>query len=143
MAIPSGANTAVWLTDSGGTQRNLSTFCDSTDVSWDRDALETTTYSSSAAPARTRIPGLQDGSFSLGGKWDNGGTGTPDQWLSGLIGGTVTTTFVLALNGSASGRPYDTGAAICTSYAKSAPFDDVVTWSADFQVTAGITRGTF
>lgn len=140
MPFVHGRNAAFYLADSGATQRNLTAFLDNVDVSWDQDASETTTLGSSG---RSYVQGLYTGTISLAGKWDNAGTGTPDQWLSGLFGGTVTSAWVYAPNGSASGRPYETGSAVITNYTVTAPVDDVVTFSASLQATGTITRATF
>lgn len=141
MAFVHGRNAAFYLTDTVATQRNLTSFIDSVDFSMDEDASESTTLGNSA---RTYVPGLYTGTIDLSGKWDNGGTATPDQYLQGLVAaGTITPTFVYAANGSAATRPYQTGNCIVTNYSASSPFDDVVTWSATLQITGAITRGTF
>ena len=141
MSFVHGRNAAFYLTDTVATQRNLTTYIDSVDFSMDEDASETTTLGNSA---RTYVPGLYTGTISLAGKWDNGATATPDQYLQALItAGTITPSFVYAANGSAATRPYQSGSAIVTSYQASSPYDDVVTWSAELQITGAITRGTF
>jgi hypothetical protein len=139
LPITHGKDAAVYLTDTGATQRNLTAFCDNVEVSWEVDIAESTTFGSNH---RTKIKGLEDTTFTLSGKFDNAGTGTPDQWLAALVQGTVASTFFIFPNGSAASRPYDTGSAWLTSYTKSIPVDDIVTWSADFEVTGRPTRGT-
>jgi len=141
VAIPHGRNAAFYLTDSVATQRNLTSFVDGVDFSMDEDASETTVLGLSA---RTYTPGLYTGTISLSGKWDNAATATPDEWLNTLItAGTITPTWVYAPNGSAATRPYRTGSGVVTNYSASSPYDDVVTWSAEIQITGAITRGTF
>lgn len=140
MAAVHGRNAAFYLADSGGTQRNLSSFLDSCDVSWDADASETTTL---GASAKTYIEGLYTGSISMSGKWDNAGTATPDQWLTGIItAGTLTPAFVYFPAGSAATRPYFSGSCVVTQYKTASPVDNVVTFTASAQVTGAITRGT-
>jgi hypothetical protein len=134
-----GKDAAVFLTDTVPTQRNLSAFCDNIDVSWEVDIAESTTF---GANHRTKVKGLEDTTFSISGKYDNAGTATPDQWLTGLAQGTVTTSFVIFPNGSAASRPFYSGTAWLTNYTTSIPVDDVVTFSADFEVTGRPTRGT-
>ena len=141
MPFVHGRSAAFYLTDAVATQRNLTAFVDSVDFSMDEDASETTTLGNSA---RTYVPGLYTGTIEISGKWDNGGTATPDQWIPALItAGTISPTFNYAANGSAAGRPFQSGACIVTNYAASSPYDDVVTWSASMQITGAITRGTF
>ena len=141
MAKVHGSNSQVFLDDSAGTPRELTSFVTSIDTSWSRDVAQT---SAMGQDAHSYIGGLQDGTFSLNGRFDSAGTATPDQWLTGLMqaNGTVTATFTILAGGSAAGLPFDTGECFITDYSKSDPYDDVVTWSADFQVTGGVTRGT-
>jgi len=141
MAFVHGRNAAFYLTDSVATQRNLTAYIDSVDFSMDEDASESTVL---GLGARTYVPGLYTGTISLSGKWDNGSTATPDQYLDQLItAGTITPTWVYAPNGSAATRPYRTGACVVTNYSASSPYDDVVTWSATLQISGAVTRGTF
>lgn len=140
MAFSHGRNAAFYLTDTVATQRNLSSFIDSVEVSWDEDASETTVLGNSA---KTFIPGLAAGSISLSGKWDSGATATPDQYIPALISaGTINPSFVYAPAGSASTRPYQSGSAVVTGYSVSSPVDDVVTWKASLTTSGAITRGT-
>lgn len=141
MAFVHGRNGAFYLTDTVATQRNFTAYLDSVDFSMDEDASETTVIGLSA---RTYVPGLYSGSISLSGKYDNGATATPDQYLDQLIvAGTVNPTWVHAPNGSAATRPYRTGSCVVTNYSVSEPYDDVITWTASLQVSGTITRGTF
>jgi hypothetical protein len=140
MAFTHGRNAAFYLTDTVATQRNLSAFIDSIEVSWDEDASETTTL---GASAKTFIPGLASGSISLAGKWDSGATATPDQYLTGLLAaGTIVPSFVYCPAGSASTRPYESGSAVLTGYSVASPVGDVVTWKASLTTSGAITRGT-
>lgn len=141
MAKVHGKDSQVFLDDSGGTPRDLTSFVTSIDTSWTRDVSQTTTMGNDA---HSYVGGLQDGTFTLSGRFDNGGTATPDQWMVGLLqaAGSVTATFTILAGGSAAGLPYDRGECYITDYSRSDPYDDVVTWSADFQVTGGVTRGT-
>jgi len=140
MAFTHGRNAAFYLTDTVATQRNLSAFIDNVEVSWDADASETTTLGNAA---KTFLPGLDSGSITLSGKWDSGSTATPDQYLTGLLSaGTIVPSWTYFPAGSASGRPYMSGAGVLTNYSASAPVDDIVTWKASVTTSGAITRGT-
>lgn len=140
MAFASGRNAAFYLADSAGTQRNLTPFLDGVDWSHDQDMNETSVF---GTVARTYVSGQSSATISLSGKWDTAGTASPDNWLNGLYGGTVTAAFVYAPAGSAATFPYRSGAAWVTNYSVSSPYDNVVTFSATLQVTSTVTRGTF
>ena len=141
MAKVHGKDSQVFLDDAAGTPRELTSFVTSIDTSWSRAVSQATAM---GQDAHEYLGGIQDGTFSLNGRFDAGGTATPDQWLIGLLqaAGTVTATFTILAGGSAAGLPFDRGECFITDYSKSDPYDDVVTWSADFQVTGAVTRGT-
>lgn len=139
MAQGHGKDSDVRIADSGGTSRNLTSFTNQIDTSWDAAANESTTMGNSAV---RRVRGLADNSFTLGGVFDNNGTASPDAWLKGLQEYGSAVAFVIFPNGSASGRPYDSGSALLTSYSKSMPVDNVVTWQASFACDGSVARGT-
>jgi hypothetical protein len=137
-----GKNAQVFITDVGGTAREITSFCDGFDDSFERETYDATTYGSGG---RERQGGFVDWTGTITGKWDNGGTATPDQWFPALIiaDGTVTSQLTDLPNGSASGRPYHRGNVFFSNYAVSQPFDGMVTWSVDFELADGtVTRGT-
>lgn len=135
-----GRDAAVYLADNGATVRNLSSFCDSVDVTWEVDLADATTFGS--GQSREYIPGFKDHTISLSGKWDSLATATPDQWLTGLAGHATAVQFTLFPAGSAAGAVYHRGSAFLTNYAYSVPFDEIVSWTAELQVSGAITRAT-
>jgi hypothetical protein len=143
MAVTRGKDAQVWITDSGGTSREITSFVDNTDLDWARETYDATTY---GAGGRQRVGGFVDWTGTLTGKWDNAGTATPDQWFTDLViaAGTVSSQLTVAPNGSATGRPYHRGRVFFSNYAPSMPYDGLVTWSVDFELADGtVTRGTF
>ena len=121
-----GKSTDFALDDTGGTSRNLSNTL--TDVGFPQtiDTAETTAF---GASAKSYIVGLKDSTFSVSGLWD----ATVDGYLAGTE--PASRSFIYGPAGS--------GEAIMTNYSTSNPVGDVVTYSADLQVTGAVTRGTY
>lgn len=113
---------------------DISSSLSSEDLSRQADTHESTTF---GADSKTYIPGLKDGTFSLEVMW----SATIDAHLDGILGKQVN--FEIGPAGSGTGMPKYTGAAICTDYSGSNPVGDVVTASAEFQITGDVTRGTY
>jgi len=136
MAFVHGKSADFRLDDSGGTLRDISAFLE--DVSFPRsiETAETTTFGSSA---KSYITGLTDATISISGKFD----ATADGYLAGVVGQAATLSFQYGPAGTTSGNIKYTGECIMTSYEVSATVGDVVTASAELQVTGSITRGTY
>tara|TARA_R110000787_G_scaffold100231_3_gene205120 strand:- start:1195 stop:1602 length:408 start_codon:yes stop_codon:yes gene_type:complete len=129
-----GKSTDFALDDTGGTSRNLSNTL--TDVGFPQtiDTAETTAF---GASAKSYIVGLKDSTFSVSGLWD----ATVDGYLAGTE--PASRSFIYGPAGSTSGYVKYSGEAIMTNYSTSNPVGDVVTYSADLQVTGAVTRGTY
>ena len=84
-----------------------------------------------------QIPGLENGSFSVGGPWD--------ATLDAVFGPrrTVTSTFNYGPAGNSNGLVKYSGECWITSYVVSSPVGGKVTWKADCKVDGVVTRGTF
>lgn len=110
------------------------------DITFDHtaDLHETTTYGKSY---KTRIGGLKDGSFSIGGIFD-AAAGGPEAVIRPLVGGAATA-FEYGPEGSTTAKTKYTGTVIVESYQQSVPVGDVVRWTATLQNTDTITVGTF
>ena len=129
-----GKSTDFAIDDTGGSSRNISDTL--TDVSFPQtiDTAETTAFGSSN---KSYIVGLKDTTISVSGIWD----ATVDGYLSGTE--PASRSFIFGPAGSTGGNVKYTGEAIMTNYSQSNPVGDVVTFSADFQVTGAVTRGTY
>lgn len=138
MAFVHGKSAVFKLDDSGGTLRDLSSYLDDLSFPRDIETAETTTFGV-AGSAKTYITGLSDATISISGKFD----ATADGYLAGVIGQSATLSFEYGPAGSTGGNVKYTGECIMTSYEVSASVGDVVTASADFQVTGQITRTTW
>ena len=131
-----GKSTVFKVDNSGGTLTDISNTL--TDVSFPQtiETAETTSFGSSA---KTYIVGLTDSTISLSGNFD----ATVDAHLAGILGQSATVSFEYGPEGSTSTYVKYSGEAILTSYEKSGAVGDVVTYSAEFQVTGAVTRGTW
>lgn len=141
MAFLHGKSASFKVDNSAGSLTDLSAYCDEVSISRSFETGETTTFGQSA---KTYIMGLSDATISISGKFDAAGASTVDGVLSGIIGTDATRSFEYKANSSTTSatNPAYTGECFCTSYEVSAPVGDVVTFSAEFQVTGAVTRAT-
>ena len=90
--------------------------------------------------AETYVGGLKSGKFTAGGWYDNTvSTGTRPA-LHGQEG--VTQAIVRKIEGTGTGKPSDAFSAVLEKYVESSPHDDIVTWSAEWQITGPVTTTT-
>jgi hypothetical protein len=131
-----GKSTVFKVDNSGGTLTDISDTL--TDVSFPQsvDTAETSTFGSSA---KSYVVGLTDSTLSVSGNFD----ATDDAHLAGVLGQAASLSFEYGPEGSTAGYVKYTGEAYLTSYEKSGAIGDVVSYSAEFQVTGAITRGTY
>jgi hypothetical protein len=131
-----GKSTVFKVDNSGGTLTDISNTL--TDVGFPQtvDTAETSTFGSSA---KSYVVGLTDSSLSIAGNFD----ATVDAHLAGVLGQAASLSFEYGPEGSTAGYVKYTGEAYLTSYEKSGAIGDVVSYSAEFQVTGAITRGTY
>jgi hypothetical protein len=131
-----GKSTVFKVDNAAGSLTDISNTL--TDVSFPQtvETAETSTFGSSA---KTYIVGLSDSTVSVSGNFD----ATVDAHLAGVLGQAATLSFEYGPEGSTSPNVKYTGEAILTSYEKSGAVGDVVTYSAEFQVTGVVTRGTY
>lgn len=114
--------------------QDISAYCDNVDFPETIETAETTAF---GATSKSYIVGLRDATISLSGKWD--------ATLDAVMIGTEPTsrTWIFGPAGSTGGNVKYTGECILTNYSISTSVGDVVTWSADLQVTGNVTRTTF
>jgi hypothetical protein len=131
-----GKSTVFKVDNAAGSLTNISDTL--TDVSFPQtvDTAETSTFGSSA---KSYVVGLTDSSLSVSGNFD----ATVDAHLAGVLGQAASLSFEYGPEGSTAGMVKYTGEAYLTSYEKSGAIGDVVSYSAEFQVTGAITRGTY
>lgn len=139
MAFVHGKSAVFKIDNSGGTLTDISAYCDNIDFPQSVETAETTTF---GAASKTYIVGLKDSTISVSGKWD-GAASAVDVTLAGTLGQSASLTFEYGPAGATAGNVKYTGECYLTGYSVSAPVGDVVTFSADFQVTGNVTRTTF
>lgn len=137
MATTHGKGAAFKLDNYSGALVELSTYCDTMDVSQTVDNAEDTTFSTATQPAKGYLPGLKDVSISIGGPWDP----TLDRQMDMVLGRVGT--YEAGPAGSGSGAVKYTGEGILTEYSGAIPVGDKVTWTATIQGTGTASRTTF
>jgi hypothetical protein len=124
------------IDDSGGTLRNISDALNSISFPREAEVLETTSFGSSD---RTYIVGFKNGTISIEGSFD----AIYDGYLAGVLGQDATLSFEYGPEGSTVTYTKYTGECIMTSYESTAGIGDVVSVSAEFQITGAVTRGAY
>lgn len=131
-----GKNASFKVDNSGGTLTDISNTLNSVTFPREIETLETTSFGSST---RSYVVGFSDATISVEGSFD----ATVDAHLAGILGQEASVSFEYGPEGTTAGYVKYTGEALMTSYETSAGVGDIVTYSAEFQVTGAITRGTF
>ena len=138
-----GKNANFQLDNSAGSIQDLSTYIDEVTMPRSVETGETTTFGVTGG-SKTYVVGLNDSTISLKGKWD----ATLDAHMAAVIsaqdsGSLASATFKYGPESSTASRIQYTGECFITSYEVGSPVGDVVTWSAELQVTGAITRTTY
>lgn len=131
-----GKNASFKVDNSGGTLTNISDTLNSVTFPREIETLETTSFGSST---RSYVVGFSDATISIEGSFD----ATVDAHLAGILGQEASVSFEYGPEGTTNGLVKYTGEAFMTSYETSAGIGDIVSYSAEFQVTGAITRGAF
>jgi len=131
-----GKNTAFKIDNSAGVLADISAYLN--DVGFPRPVktVDTTTF---GASADTFIPGLPGATISISGLWD----AALDLILSAVLGQAAPLSFEYGPAGSTVANIKYTGECIMTSYDVKGPIGGAVTFSAAYQVTGLVTRGTY
>lgn len=129
-----GKDGQVFITDSGGVERELTSYATSVGLPTEVETAEVTTL---ADDDKVYVTGLRDRTISIEGKWD----ATVDGYIAGLLGGTARA-WKFFPAGSAASRPYYSGSAILTSYEVTSEVGDAIGFSAEWQSSGAVTRGT-
>lgn len=96
---------------------------------------EVTAYGDSA---KEYAPGLNDATFSMEGTYDGTAVSGPRAKLNSIYAGNAAVTISRRPEGTGSGKPEDEFQAILTSYVETAPVNDMISWSAEFQITGAV-----
>lgn len=146
MAFIHGKKTYFAIDNNAGTLTNISTYLNNVDFPRDADVPETTTFDPTGATCdRTYIAGLRNATISVSGFFDPASSAV-DEILEDILTGTnyeTSKTFSYGPEDNTMGNVEYTGECFMTSYSTSSPVDGVTSFTADFQVTGAITRGTY
>lgn len=81
--------------------------------------------------------GLRNNKFTCSGVYDNTVSTGPRNVLNAAVGTILA--IVRKVEGTGTGLPQDAFSAVLEKYVESNPHDDMVTWSADFQISGPVT----
>jgi hypothetical protein len=135
MAFVHGKDSVFKIDNSGGTLTDISSYVNSVDFPETVDVAETSTLGDSS---KSYIVGMKDSTISIAGLWDS----TLDGVLGAVVGQSATLSFEYSPAGTTVGNIKYTGECILTGYSQNSPVGDVVSFTADFQVSGDVTRGT-
>ncbi|MFI6763852.1 hypothetical protein ACIBF5_32490 [Micromonospora sp. NPDC050417] len=128
MARTHGKDTVITL---GGD--DLSEFCNTSELTRSADTHDITGYGKTAHVFQG---GLRNGTASMGGIYDNSETAGPRAVIEPLVGTTVE--LIRQIEGAGAGKPQDKVDAVVTQYVETSPVADMVTWTADLQLSDDI-----
>jgi hypothetical protein len=109
--------------------KDISPYCKTSSYEMGADFHDTTGY---GATNKRKSGGLKDGKFTCSGTYDNTVSVGPRNALHGQEGNTLA--IVRNVEGTGTGKPNDAFSAVLTKYVETNPVDDMVTWSADFEI---------
>ena len=132
MAFVHGRDTSITVAT-----KDISPYCKTSSLELSADVHETTGY---GKQAKTKSGGLLDGKFTMGGTYDNTASTGPRNALKPLVGTTVAV--VRKPEGTGTGKPQDAFSGVLSKYVETNPVDDMVTWSAEIEVSDVITTTT-
>lgn len=104
------------------------------------EEMGTVDASAGADAARSYVTTLKDGTATLEVLGDD--TAGGPTWWAAVAPGT-TGSLVYGEEGSTSGQPRHTASAIVTSRKKDAPYDDLVTYTVEFQLNGAVTDDSY
>lgn len=114
--------------------KDISPFTKTSSYDMSADVHDTSGY---GVTNKTKAGGLLDGKFTCGGTYDNTVIVGPRIVLHGLIGTAVPV--IRNVEGTGTGKPNDAFTAVLSKYVETNPVDDMVTWSAEFEITGPVT----
>lgn len=115
---------------------DISAFCNSVTFPNETDMHENTTF---GQDRKTYHPGLGDGKITIGGPYDTDAAG-PADILETLQENGTEATFIYRIRGTGSGLPQKSVSVLVATYNESSPVGDIVTWTAELQMTGDLDR---
>lgn len=133
MAFSHGRTAQLFIDDDAGTEREFTAYLTDVGLDLSADLAETTALSNTA---KAFIAGIKDRKFKISGHYDP----TAENYLNGVY--NVATQFKFFPAGSATGRTYYDGTALCNDLSISSDISKANAIEAGFQVTSNPTFGT-
>ena len=130
MATAHGKNTNITIAT-----KNISPYTKNSSMERNAETHDVTGYQPSG-DAMLYAGGLKSSKFSCSGVYDNTVSVGPRLVLNGQEG--VTMAIVRLVEGTGTGKPSDAFSGILEKYVETNPYNDMVTWSADFQISGPI-----
>lgn len=109
---------------------DISKYSNASEIARSADSHDTTGY---GKKSHVYFGGLKNGTFSVSGHYDTDETTGPRAVLEPLLGTVVEV--VRQPEGMGAGLPQDVFDALMTSYSESNPVADMITWSAEFNIS--------
>lgn len=131
-----GKTASFKVDNAAGVLTNISDTLNSVSFPREAETLETTSFGSSD---RTYVVGFKNQTISVEGTFD----ATVDAHLAAILGQEASVSFEYGPEGTTATFVKYTGECLMTSYETSAGVGDVVSFSAEFQITGAVTRGAF
>jgi hypothetical protein len=131
MATAHGKLTKIQIT-----AKDISPFTKNSQLERAASTHDTTGYAPTG-DAKTFAGGTKESKFTCSGVYDNTVSVGPRLVLAGNEGTSMA--IIRNVEGIGTGKPNEAFNAILEKYVETNPHDDMITWSADFQVTGPIT----
>jgi hypothetical protein len=135
-----GRNAFLQVDDSGGTLRNLSNQL--REIAFPR-SVDTAETSAFGTFDKTFVVGMREGRLTTSGMFSAAVATEVDPVLAGVLGQEAPLEFEYGPEGNTAGYVKYTGNCYLVSYEISSPYNDMVSISAEFQITGAVTRTTF
>jgi len=117
--------------------KDISPYCKTSSYEGSADVHDVT---GRGKDAKVKAGGLLDGKFTFGGVYDNTASTGPRNALKPLLGTTVAV--VYKVEGTGTGKPQDDFDGVLTKYVETSPHDDMVSWSAEIEISDVVTTTT-
>jgi hypothetical protein len=114
--------------------KDLSPVTKTSSFEYSADVHDVTGY---GATGHAKQGGLTDGKFTASGTYDSTAVTGSRVVLEPLVGTTVA--ILRQPEGTATGKPQDSFSAVLSKYVETNPVDDMITWSADFEISGAVT----
>lgn len=116
---------------------DISGFTNSAELTLGTDAHDRTAFGDDD---KRKFPGLNESSFSCEGWYDSTASGGTRDVFTTVRDGNAAVTVIHRPEGTGSTLPQNSFSAVLTSYVESNAVDDIVMWSAEFEVDGAVNQ---